>query len=120
MRTKRVVLGALAAAALVGGTASAASAGEITGNGELKNVPAKSICAYSGQNDGYHIPELAHDEDDAAMRVQSFGQVVKGFAAQGLVDDFAKGMPGLPPGVNGVGVPGLECNGHTNPWPPGA
>ena len=44
---------AVCAAALVGVGASAASAGEVTGNGDLKGVNDNaSLCAYSGLNDG--------------------------------------------------------------------
>ena len=54
-----------------------AGAGEITGNGNYKPVKAQSICAYSGQNDGFH--DLAHAESpaDALSRVQSYGQIIR-------------------------------------------
>lgn len=71
-----------------GGTA--ASAGEITGNGRLLEVKGQSICAYSGQNDGFHDPQYQHGPDDTG-RVQSFGQVVKAYGPMG-------------------GVPGTACN----------
>ena len=66
-----VSISAVAFVALGAGTASA---GEITGNGTLKTVKAASICAYSGQNDGWHIPELAMGPEDAANRVQNWGR----------------------------------------------
>lgn len=72
-----------------------AAAGEITGNGTLKQVRAQSICAYSGQNDGYHVPALREDEHDTG-RVQSFGQIRRTGAR---VPDFLH--------------PGASCNGHT-------
>jgi hypothetical protein len=74
---QRSLVGAAVIAFAVGGVGGTASAGEITGNGQLKEVKGKSICAYSGQNDGFHIPELAEDEIDAATRVQSYGQIVR-------------------------------------------
>lgn len=82
---------AVTGVALAGPGAGAVSAGEITGNGTLKPVNGASECAYSGQNDGFHIPELAHDDLDASMRVQSFGQIHRMF--------------GLP-----KGLPGTACN----------
>ncbi len=95
---------AAATAALLILGASGAQAGEITGGGTPITVKANSICAYSGQNDGYH-------DGTETARVQSFGQGVKEFAAVGMVDDFAHEL-------GGVGIPGEECNGHLNPWPP--
>ena len=66
-----------------------AHGGETTGNGkrifEPGQLPAKSICAYSGQNDEYHEEGTDHP------RVQSFGQVVKAVGPLG-------------------GVPGTACN----------
>ena len=80
------------------GTGSVAFAGEITGNGQLKEVKGASECAFSGQNDGFHIPELAEDEFDASQRVQSFGQIVRFVGPIG-------------------GVPGAACNPNTPPPP---
>ena len=88
---KKLLAGAVIFGATLLGVGSAASAGEITGNGELKEVKGHSICAFSGQNDGYHIPEEAEDEFDAQQRVQSFGQIVRYAGPIG-------------------GVPGFECN----------
>ena len=65
-----------------------ASAGEITGNGQLKTVKAASICAYSGQNDGFHIPRLAVNDADAARRVQNYGTDKKFLP-------LPKGTPGM-------------------------
>lgn len=97
----RAVAGSsLFALALVGG-AGAASAGEITGNGKSKPVHGKSICAYSGQNDGFH--DSTHQEfpgDNA--RVQSYGQLVKA------------GLKGALPN------PGMACNPNNEPPPPPA
>lgn len=78
------------AALLIGG-AGAAQAGEVNGNGDP--VPAvehaKSICAFSGQNDE---PEAEFPEGG---RVQSYGQLVRA------------GLKSLVPG------PGVACNGHS-------
>ena len=85
-----VLLAALMVMAMALG-ASAASAGEVTGNGDITGAPsnANSICAFSGQNDG----------NDPPGRVQSFGQDVKnGLSPQ----DFN---------------PGDICQGGSNHWP---
>jgi len=84
--------------AVVTGTSSVAFAGEITGNGKLKDVKGRSECAFSGQNDGFHIPAEADDEFDAMQRVQSFGQIVRFVGPIG-------------------GVPGAACNPNTPPPP---
>lgn len=73
---KRVFGVTACCSALVFATAGVASAGEITGNGTLKTVQANSWCAYSGQNDGYHIPSHQEGPDDTG-RVQSYGQIVR-------------------------------------------
>ena len=81
--------------------ATAASAGEVTGKGEATAAPANanSICAFSGQNDGFHDPELADSPEDALTRVQSWGQISKADR------DFLKSI-----GVH----PGTECRGGSN------
>jgi hypothetical protein len=72
--------GLAAAAALVAMSlaASAALAGEITGNGKsLEPLHANSICAYSGLNDD---PTGIDPENGPPGRTQSYGQDVrKGF-----------------------------------------
>ncbi len=68
---KVVVALVVSASSIVGVGASAALAGEITGNGTPKTVHGRSICAFSGQNDEYHAGE------EGAERVQSFGQEVR-------------------------------------------
>ena len=87
---------ATSALCVVGVGGSTASAGEVTGNGKEKTVKAKSICAFSGQNDGFHDPTHAEGPEDAAMRVQSYGQVRRTGAE-------------VPPFLH----PGSACNGHT-------
>ena len=100
MNIKRLVTVASVCAVAVAGTGTpAALAGEITGNGTLKGSNGKSHCSFSGQNDGFHIPELAESPEDAATRVQSFGQIVRHVGPMG-------------------GIPGMACN-PTVPPPPG-
>jgi hypothetical protein len=93
----RKLLGvAVCAAMLVGGGANAAFAGEITGNGKsLKPLSAKSICAFSGQNDEYVLG------DETAPRTQNWGTIPKESR------DF----------LTSVGShPGQACNANLNPY----
>jgi hypothetical protein len=94
---KSRVLIILAAVTLLSAlTATAVMAGEITGNGQLKDVHGRSDCAYSGQED----LQWYYDDDDtmpkpAATRgdpghAQSWGQAKPAW-------DFLIGL-GLHPG----------------------
>jgi hypothetical protein len=74
-RTKSFLAVAACAAAVAGLSAGPALAGEITGNGRLKEVNGKSECAFSGRNDGYFLPTT--DPNYEPERVQSYGQLVK-------------------------------------------
>ena len=94
---KRVLGIAACTTGLVLASAGMASAGEITGNGNLKTVKANSYCAYSGQNDGYHIPSHQEGPDDTG-RVQSYGQIVK---AGGKSEAPSPGMACNPNGIFG-------------------
>ena len=80
-----VSISAVAFVALGAGTASA---GEITGNGTLKTVKAASICAYSGQNDGWHLESEATSDEDRLVRVQNYGTDKKFLP-------LPKGAPGM-------------------------
>jgi hypothetical protein len=77
--TKRSLLAvAFSAATLVGLTADAALAGEVTGNGKPTQGPAhaNSICVFSGQNDS------PTDPFPEGGRTQSYGQLV----SKGAID----------------------------------
>lgn len=90
----RAILGAGVCAALVAmGGAGAASAGEITGNGEAITMHARSLCAFSGLEDEPHDPGT----------VQNWGHVKRAF--------------GLTGGANSVMTPFGEegCNAHLYP-----
>jgi hypothetical protein len=94
----RIATTAVSATALVALAGTAAAAGEVTGNGKLKwedGTPAQSICAFSGQNDGFHDPAHAHGDEDNG-RVQSYGQMRRTGET-------------LPAFLH----PGSACNGHT-------
>ena len=102
IRTRTLLVAVISAAVFVGASASAASAGEITGNGKPTAGPAhaNSICVFSGQNDDPTAP-LSLDRRIAPNgpggRSQSFGQDVK---------------LGLDPHVLN---PGMACGPGTNP-----
>jgi hypothetical protein len=65
MNSMKIVV--LAATAIVALAAAPALAGEVTGTGEQVDSPGRSICKFSGQNDGE--PPLGN--------TQSFGQNVR-------------------------------------------
>ena len=79
----RILVAAGASVALLGLGSGAVFAGEITGNGDLKEVKGRSACAYSGQEDlqwyfdddnEFPRPEPIKGEPGHA---QSWGQVPK-------------------------------------------
>jgi hypothetical protein len=100
MGKTRLFAVAVCAAAVMGMGASAALAGEVTGNGKPTPIGAapdndphaSSICSFSGQNDD---PE----EPGFEGQVQSWGQDVK---------KAVHAPDGSPPG----GVPGQACRGN--------
>ena len=96
MRLRTAAATVFATAILLGGAASTASAGEITGNGKPTQGPAhaNSICTFSGQNDS------PTDPFPEGGKTQSYGQLVRQKVTNPSVDGAA---------------PGSECNGHLNP-----
>ncbi|HEX7212018.1 MAG TPA: hypothetical protein VF241_13925 [Propionibacteriaceae bacterium] len=105
MRLRTAAATVFATAILLGGAASTASAGEITGNGKPTQGPAhaNSICVFSGQNDDPTAPIISADPIPEAPngpggRTQSYGQDVR----HGLID---------PHQFN----PGDACRGGSNP-----
>lgn len=66
-RIERLSRGLAIAGLGVLAAATPALAGEVTGNGEQVDANGRSICKFSGQNDG----------DDPPGRVQSYGQDVR-------------------------------------------
>jgi len=82
MRAKTFLAAALSVVVLAGAGASAASAGEITGNGKATAGPthANSICVFSGKNDDPTAPlslDLSVAPNGPGGVSQSFGQDVK-------------------------------------------
>src|SRR5436190_99869 len=84
--------------------ASAAFAGEITGNGQLKTVHGNSPCAYSGQEDlqwytdNSDSTRLDNPVKGAPSRTQNWGQT-----------KLATGLTG---GANNVPLAEWGCNAH--------
>jgi hypothetical protein len=82
MRTKSLYAAVFCAVAIAGASASAAFAGEITGNGKPTAGPAhaNSICVFSGQNDDPTAPlslDMKIAPNGPGGQSQSFGQDVK-------------------------------------------
>ena len=76
---RAIAASAVATFALVGISATAASAGEITGNGRSLKQPdgtlhGTSACAFSGRNDAYSGDPDVPDAD-GFTRTQNWGQV---------------------------------------------
>ena len=98
----RILVAAGAALALLTIGSGAVSAGEITGNGTLKDVKGHSACANSGQEDlQWFEDDLDTIPRDVVVRgepghAQSWGQIPKS-----LRDSFF-----IPNGLN----PGIACN----------
>jgi hypothetical protein len=100
---KRLLVVAASVAVIVGAGASAAFAGEVTGNGKQTGMRAhaNSECGFSGREDENAV--------GSPLRTQTPHEVWLNPAI----------FPGLPPGgivVNPEpGTPGQDCNGHLNP-----
>ncbi|GAA8847081.1 hypothetical protein DUHN55_22200 [Helicobacter pylori] len=91
---KRTIIGCVMAAGLLVGSASAASAGEVTGNGKptpITEHKARSICAFSGLDTPDEIEgnPPGFDDDFLGHGTQSYGQ----FVAFGLKDALAAEAP---------------------------
>ena len=98
-RGKAKIIHAATAAFMLFG-ASAAQAGEITGNGEVFDVNGRSICAYSGLND---TPEGDLPNGDPGGQVQSYGYLVGQW-------DFIDPQDWDPNGNPPQRIPGFACN----------
>ena len=82
IRTRTLLVVAISAAVFVCASASAASAGELTGNGKptAGTAHANSICVFSGQNDDPTAPlslDMSIAPNGPGGRSQSFGQDVR-------------------------------------------
>jgi hypothetical protein len=79
MLRKATIATAVCTIALLGGTASSAFAGEITGSGKPTGGPAhaNSICVFSGLNDDPGAPLDGSGPNGPGGVAQSYGQNVK-------------------------------------------
>jgi hypothetical protein len=102
MRRKFVV--GVCVAAVTALTASPAFAGEITGNGTLKQVHGNSPCAFSGQED----LQWYTDDSDTTLREDP----TKGDPAHSQNWGHVKQATGLTGGANDVPAAEWGCNGH--------
>ena len=102
MRRKFTV--AVCVAAVTALTASPAFAGEITGNGTLKEVHGNSPCAFSGQEDTQW-----YTDDSDTMPVEN---PIKGVPAHSQNWGHVKQDTGLTGGANDVPEAEWGCNGH--------
>ena len=93
IRTRTLLVAVISAAVFVGASASAASAGEITGNGKPTAGPAhaNSICVFSG----------LEDEPLSPGTTQNWGQIVR--------------VNGPSGGANDVPFAEEGCNAHLYP-----
>jgi opacity protein-like surface antigen len=97
LRKKPMLAAAFCAIAIAGASASAAFAGEITGNGKPKPVNGNSPCAFSGQED-----------------LQFTGSGTKGDPAHSQNWGHVKQDTGALGGANSTDAFGFEwgCNAH--------
>ena len=100
MRKKFAV--GICVAAVTALTASPAFAGEITGNGELKQVNGNSPCAFSGQED---LQWYTTDADTTPV-----ANPVKGVPAHSQNWGHVKQATGLTGGANAVPAAEWGCN----------
>jgi hypothetical protein len=100
----RFIMALAAAAAVMALMASAALAGEITGNGRLKPVNGNSPCAYSGQED----LQWYTDNSDTTLR----SDPTRGDPAYSQNWGHVKQATGLTGGANSVPAAEWGCNAH--------
>jgi hypothetical protein len=100
----RLFMALVSVAAVMAFVASSAVAGEITGNGRLKEVHANSPCAYSGQED----LQWYTDNSDTTLRLDP----TKGDPAHSQNWGHVKQDQGLTGGANSVPSWEWGCNAH--------
>ena len=101
---RTITLAAGAAALALTMAASAVSAGEITGNGRLKEVNGRSFCAFSGQED---LQWFTTDGDTTPV-----ADPIKGDPAHSQNWGHTKQDTGLTGGANNVPLAEWGCNAH--------
>ena len=103
-RTRRLAIALGATAVLLSLAGGPAFAGEITGNGQLKDVNGRSFCAFSGQED---LQWFTTDGDTTPV-----ANPVKGVPAHSQNWGHVKQALGLTGGANSVPAIDWGCNGH--------
>jgi hypothetical protein len=99
----RLVVSAVFVTAVMALVASAAFAGEITGNGKLKDVHGNSPCAYSGQED----QQWYTNDGDTTLK----SDPTKGDPAHSQNWGHVKQANDLTGGANSVPAVDWGCNG---------
>ena len=106
--SRRLGVAISVAAVVLSLSASAAFAGEITGNGRLKDVNGRSFCAFSGQED---LQWYTDNSDTTAKPVptkgdpghsQSWGQIPKAVRDQLTLAGFNPGIACNPNKTTGL------------------
>ena len=107
LRKKSMFSAAFCAVAIAAASASAAFAGEITGNGKLTPVNGNSPCAFSGQED----LQWYTDDSDTTLR----SDPTKGDPAHSQNWGHVKQETGALGGANSTDAFGFPwgCNAHT-------
>ena len=100
----RLFVSAVFVAAVMALGTSAAFAGEITGNGQLKTVHGNSPCAFSGQED---LQWYTTDADTTPV-----ANPIKGVPAHSQNWGHVKQATGLTGGANSVPAAEWGCNAH--------
>jgi len=100
----RFFVALVAIVGLMAFVASTASAGEITGNGQLKAVNGNSPCAYSGQEDR----QWYTDDSDTTLK----SDPTRGDPAHSQNWGHVKQANDLTGGANSVPAVDWGCNGH--------
>jgi hypothetical protein len=96
-----VASGVVAAALLASLGAGTVLAGEITGNGTLKDVNGRSFCAFSGQED----LQWYTDDSDTTLRADPTRGDPKHAQSWGQMDQATRAF------LTSIGLnPGLACN----------
>jgi hypothetical protein len=101
---KRGFAAAICVVAMMSLGASGALAGEVTGNGTLKEMHANSPCAFSGQED---LQYFTNDSDTTAKN-----PFTKGDPAHSQTFGHVKRDSGYTGGANSVPEWEWGCNGH--------
>ncbi len=100
----RLFIALASVVAVLAFAASSAFAGEITGNGKLKEVHGNSPCAFSGQED----QQWYTDDSDSTLK----SNPTKGDPAHSQNWGHVKQASGLTGGANSVPAVEWGCNAH--------